>query len=111
MVLFRTLRSSFATFFKTGPRSSKYGEPYSLDSFWFVTQSLPFVGEGMRDEPLRTRRLRNWMPLISYPVDSAIQPLNNQSLGTTLAPRYMKGCHGDFVISHVKIQINAEKWR
>ena len=54
MVLFRTLRSSFATVFKTGPRSSKYGERYSLDSLWLVTQSLPFVGEGMRDEPLRT---------------------------------------------------------
>ena len=50
MVLFRTLRSSFETFFKTGPRSSKYGERYSLDSFWLVTQSLPIV----RDELLRT---------------------------------------------------------
>ena len=51
------------------------------------------------------------MPLISYPVDSAIQPLNNQSLGTTLAPKYRERCHGDYVISHVKYKINAEIWR
>ena len=47
------------------------------------------------------------MPLISYPVDSAIQPLNNQSLGTTLAPRYRERCHGDchFTCKNTKLTL------